>query len=62
MDKSQDSWSYESDNTYIKLKHKETWVLISNIQNITYIHTSIRNFYCYREDELNSNRWFTSWI
>ena len=55
MDKGQDSWSSESDNTYLKLKRKETWVLISSIQNITYIHTSIRNIYCHKDDELDSN-------
>ena len=55
MDKSQDSWSSESDNTSLKLKRKETWVLISSILIIEHMHTSTREVYCHKEDELHFN-------
>ena len=55
MEKSNDSSFSKSDHNDPKQKQKEIWVLISSIQNISYIHTSIKNPYNHNEDKLDSN-------
>ena len=55
MEKSNDSSSSKSDHNDPKQKQKEIWVLISSIQNISYIHTSIKNPHNHNEDKLDSN-------
>ena len=48
MEENKNPSSSESENANLQSKYKEIWVLISSINDNTFIHTSIRKF-CFKK-------------